>query len=238
LPAATPAAGEKARRGKIPTMRKLARVMVNVLTALSLAMCLGVYVLWVESYSARRDFWWARRGGRMCWAWSDSGDLGLTACRDWPSDEPLRALRHDQRSLKGLYPATWHAPHLLWWMNRSTLSWERLNLSVERGTTAVWLWPDGRTVTLADSEVLTDEDYENIADSAPIPFSAISVRHWMLASALALPSAARLAALAWRRVHRHRRLAHDLCPACGYDLRATPGRCPECGTEWGTEPAR
>jgi hypothetical protein len=49
--------------------------------------------------------------------------------------------------------------------------------------------------------------------------------YWLLLLAAAVPVLSRM--YVRRRAARRSRLS--LCPRCGYDLRATPGRCPECG---------
>jgi hypothetical protein len=47
---------------------------------------------------------------------------------------------------------------------------------------------------------------------------------------LAVPVVIAAGLLQYRHRRRHRWESEGLCRQCGYDLRATPERCPECGT--------
>jgi hypothetical protein len=67
------------------------------------------------------------------------------------------------------------------------------------------------------------------------PFWGLRIPYWSVVL-LSLPLPA-WCLLRWRRRRRRAALGH--CPACGYDLRATPHRCPECGRESaGSRPPR
>src|SRR3954447_13738859 len=61
-------------------------------------------------------------------------------------------------------------------------------------------------------------------------YSASSRRLWFPA-AVPIALFALLPSIWLRRAYvKGRRRREQRCPTCGYDLRATPDRCPECGT--------
>jgi hypothetical protein len=62
-------------------------------------------------------------------------------------------------------------------------------------------------------------------------FSAgIYLRYWVLAIVFGILPGIKTLNLVLASQRRRYRRSHGLCLVCGYDLRATPDRCPECGT--------
>ena len=59
-----------------------------------------------------------------------------------------------------------------------------------------------------------------------ITSSHIQLPMWFIAALFLAPMFLR----AWRHCRKRRQHQRGRCPTCGYDLRATPDRCPECGT--------
>lgn len=68
---------------------------------------------------------------------------------------------------------------------------------------------------------------ENTWRNFPIQFETreLAVPLWFIVLLLQIPTLFCLRA--WRR--ERRLIRNNCCPACGYDLRASPDRCPECG---------
>jgi hypothetical protein len=75
--------------------------------------------------------------------------------------------------------------------------------------------PAQQAVLLRQWHALLDVEVAAVPHAAVVAVLLLSPAAW---ARRALPS--------WRRARRAR---SGLCPACGYDLRASPERCPECG---------
>jgi hypothetical protein len=69
------------------------------------------------------------------------------------------------------------------------------------------------------------------------PYRAYSLPHWIVALVVGLYPLIVLTRFVRRQILRWRRRKTVQCLNCGYDIRATPDRCPECGTVTGDSTA-
>ena len=162
------------------------RRLLNLLTALSLLLCVAVMALWVRSRTTYDVLEYQTADGKLYVVYSLYGDLFLCKVNREPNLQyALVGFEYRSQppwkewvSWTASTPAPFHAKRLM-------------GIGVIRGQ----------------------------------DFGKLVLAYWLLAAGFLILPAWRVSQN--RRKQRLRR--RGLCPGCGYDLRATPDRCPECG---------
>jgi hypothetical protein len=85
-----------------------------------------------------------------------------------------------------------------------------------------------KTALIETFQAIPYDSGDGLRGRESVSSRTIFIPLWLLAAGAAVPPA-----LYWKRRAAERRQrrweAAGLCYCCGYDLRATPGQCPECG---------
>jgi hypothetical protein len=186
------------------------RFLVRSFGLLSLILCLAAMVLWARSYwIGDRIEWLGDTPGASSWlrqiytCRSSAGGIQL---------DYIRSLGTDRRSIAMFRADAKHAPIFSHDHNPA------------------------KSAPILDMVTASDSIFRRLGfgfDSSDAGFGPpsniwrkqLAFPYWFLITILAIP------ALAVARSERRRYLRGrvGICPSCGYDLRATPDRCPECG---------
>jgi hypothetical protein len=118
--------------------------------------------------------------------------------------------------------------------DRGVIAYVVDNDSPPPGSDASWRWYKAYRGTFGGGFDATagSSTVDSIVGGTAYRQRAWWVHHWLIVLATAIFPSVRFGRW-WRRRHAGRDRARRLrgqCPVCGYDLCATPARCPECGT--------
>jgi hypothetical protein len=197
-------------------MKRFRAWLFKGLISLSAGMCVTSIVLWLGSYSVAHAAWFQSKTGCFAYAVTTKSYLILAAGRasgmdftyEWKSG--LFVDSYDQRSLYK-------------------------DFGLQEGGT-VYSHLGLVAVTVYGPVMQFSEDLKTFGKDSP-------GEDWPMAHAIYLPLwlfgilfAVAPARFFYNIIQRYQqarcaeRIAKRMCVSCGYDLRATPDRCPECGT--------
>jgi hypothetical protein len=197
------------------------RRLLNLVTLLSLLLFALVAALWLRG-GGEGDQFILTTGSRFWWVMSGRSGIHIHTVAGWPRPERPRWVT---RNGNDLIPTVTFMDEFLDPLHE----WSRLGINGEYGHVTTWLRPDGTPATLAENLAEAPRGGPG-RESARMRFAGVRLPHWMPLALLAALPLSRAALTARRTLRRRRLAARHCCPDCGYDLRATPGRCHECGT--------
>jgi hypothetical protein len=191
-----------AGRGK--SLKRLRRIIFNGLTVVSLLLCIATVVLWVRSYWATDGFAYAR---------NQNISIGRSV------RGKLSILTVEGRG---------HVAGFAW------VRWAQL---VDMEVVSIAPEAFGCGFNVDDTNIrFAGFHYQRLTQSYAVrqplrlqdyPSRLLTIPYWLVCLVCAWP----IVPTIHRRVNVIRLRNHlCTCRKCGYDLRATPDRCPECGT--------
>jgi hypothetical protein len=183
----------------------MSRKLFTFAAAVSVALCVAtVSGLWWRSHARQDAAWYVTSSGDSYFIASAGGSIVL----GWAQGEDSQGNEAAQGGHS--YTFTFDETKRVIGTQSGGSFFTRAGLA--RALTYVpWGWRDeGSSVHLTDARCLVIPDW--------LILLILTLAGWQVVRSV-------------RRLRQRRRLqSAGRCLACGYDLRATPGRCPECGT--------
>ena len=203
-------------------LRHLGRLCRDLSLVVGAAACL----LWLFSTTNMTRGVAITPGEHLLYLGLSNVGVTLLAAEGWPSGDLVRFVPD----------ASGKSPKFAWRMGSS--HWDdggRSGLSARWGALGTGVQADGNALWLAPGEGYRTLPAGYAGRSSAMRCWSVTVPYGLIAITAAAFALTHLSLDARRGRRRARRIRARLCPSCGYDLRATPDRCPECGAAAGAE---